>query len=124
MYFSHYREVPKEIWRWKNFIPAEIASNRDGSLLLNFQAMDTLQKARDMAGKAFVIHCGYRDELHNANVGGAPRSLHLEGKAFDIGLVGFTKPELIGILKEAGFTGLGVHYATFVHADIGRKRQW
>lgn len=124
-YFEHYTQVPPSLWRWRNFSPREIASKGNGSILINFHALDTLQLARDLTGgRRFVIHSAYRDELYNALVGGAPRSYHVEGRAFDIGLDGFQKDELLGILKQAGFTGFGLHYKTFIHADTGRKREW
>ena len=122
--FDHFNDIPPGVWRWPNFRPSEIASNGDNSIIIDFYAMDCLQRARNLANRPMHIHCGYRDELHNAKVGGARRSMHLEGKAFDIGLDGFTKKELIAILKQAGFTGLGVNYNSFVHADTGRKRTW
>ncbi len=124
IHFDHYSLVPESIWRWPNFGPKEIASKGNGSLLIDFDAMDKLQHARTFAGKPFIIHSAYRDELHNANVGGAPRSYHLEGKAFDIGLSGFNREDLVFILRKAGFTGFGIHYRNFVHADTGRKREW
>lgn len=123
-FFEHYSNVPTALWRWPNFEPREIASKGNGSILIDFRAMDTLQRARTLAGKPFIIHSAYRDDLYNAMVGGAPRSYHVEGKAFDVGLDGFQKDELVSILREAGFTGFGLHYKTFVHADTGRKREW
>lgn len=123
-YYAHHSYVPTSIWRWPNFTPQEIASNGNGSVLINPNAMDKLQYARELAKKPFFINSAYRDEQYNAMVGGVPRSYHLEGRAFDISLRNFSKSELIAILTEAGFTGLGVRYHSFVHADNGRKRQW
>jgi uncharacterized protein YcbK (DUF882 family) len=120
--WEHYIPLFKK--RWPNFSPKEVASKGDGTLLIDEHALDCLQKARDIAGKPLIINCGYRDELHNALVGGAPRSYHLEGRAFDISLRGFTKAELIKICEQAGFTGFGVNYSTFLHVDTGRKRRF
>lgn len=111
-------------WRWENFTPIEIASKGDGSLLLHEAGMDALQRARDIAQAPFRITSAYRDPIHNARVGGAPRSSHKEGHAFDIALAGHDRDELIAILTEAGFRGLGIRYRTFVHADLGRFRRW
>ena len=122
MKYAHWKQVKG--WRWPNFSPQEIASHGDGSILIHEQSLDMLQAARNLAGKPFVINSAYRDELHNALVGGSPRSYHLEGRAFDISLNGHSKAELINILEKAGFTGLGISYKTFVHADTGRKRRW
>ena len=124
MYYEHYSYVPEELWRWPNFKPREIACKGNGAILINEQAMDMLQTARDIADKPFYITSAFRDEYYNAMVGGVPRSYHLEGRAFDISLRNFTKPELQHILRKAGFTGFGLNYGTFLHADNGRKRQW
>lgn len=124
MLYRHYSEVPVSVWRWRNFTPAEIASKGDGSILINEEALDVLQKARDLAGMPFHINSAYRDPVHNAMVGGAPRSVHKTGCAFDISLRGFDKQELIRICRAAGFTGFGVNYQTFLHVDTGRNRSW
>ncbi len=124
VFFDHHSQVPKDLWRWPNFRPAEIASKGNGSILINFDAMDKLQAGRIIAGKPFIIHSAFRDELYNAMVGGAPRSYHVEGRAFDIGISNFRKDELVAILKQAGFTGFGLNYRSFVHADTGRERNW
>lgn len=124
IFFEHYSKVPKDLWRWPNFAPVEIASKGNGSILINFRALDTLQYARTLARKPFIIHSAYRDPLHNAMVGGAPRSYHLDGVAFDVGLEGFKKKELEYFLRQAGFTGFGLNYQTFIHADTGRRREF
>lgn len=124
LFFEYHNLVPKEVWRWPNFTPIEIASKGNGSILIDFDAMDKLQLARTIAGKPFHIHSAYRDDLYNALIGGAPRSYHVEGRAFDIGISNFRKEELLVILKQAGFTGFGINYKTFVHADTGRGRAW
>lgn len=111
-------------WRWQDFKPAEIASHGDGSLLMNEDGLDALQRARSLAQAPFRITSAYRDPQHNARVGGAPLSKHKEGHAFDIALDGHDKDDLIQVLYEAGFRGLGVSYMTFVHADLGRTRRW
>ena len=122
MRYAHWTQVKN--WRWKDFTPQEIASRGDGGILVNEAALDTLQRARDLSGMPFVINSAYRDDLHNAMVGGSPRSFHLEGRAFDISLRGHNKTKLVNILEKAGFTGLGVNYQTFIHADTGPKRRW
>jgi uncharacterized protein YcbK (DUF882 family) len=124
IFFEHYSKVPKDLWRWPNFTPEEISSRGNGSILINFRGLDTLQRGRTLAKKPFVIHSAYRDPLHNAMVGGAPRSYHLEGIAYDIGLEGFQRKELEHFLRQAGFTGFGLRYSSFIHADLGRRREF
>jgi len=124
MFFNHWQEVPQDLWRWGHFKPVEIASKGNGSILIHFDSLDKLQLARNLANKPFIINSGYRDPEYNARIGGVKDSMHMRGQAFDISLKGFTKPELHSILLKAGFTGFGLHYATFIHADTGRPRTW
>ena len=124
MFWPHFSEVRPRRWRWPNFAPAELASRGDGSLLLVEEALDALQAARDAVGRPFQINSAYRDPIHNALVGGAPRSKHKEGHAFDLALAGHDKAELVQTLKACGFRGFGLRYRTFVHVDMGPRRAW
>jgi len=36
--YAHFRDVPKSVWRWGNFAPAEIACRGTGKLLINTDA--------------------------------------------------------------------------------------
>ena len=123
MLYSHHSEVPAAAWPWANFTPAELASRGDGSLLLEEDAIGRLQWARNQADRAFHIHSAYRDPIHNARVGGAPRSRHKSGDAFDIGLLGHARHVLLNLCRAAGFTGFGF-YQTFLHVDLGPRRTW
>lgn len=53
-------------------------------------------------------------------------SLHESGQALDIKWAGFPsrKEEFIRLSREAGFTGIGRNYSSFVHVDRGPERQW
>ena len=115
--------MPVSAWPWPNFTPAEIASKGDGSLLVVYDAMHTLQKLRDVLGRAMIINSAYRDPAHNASVGGSPNSTHKQGIAFDISLRGHDKVRLARLAKQVGFTGFG-YYNTFLHVDTGRQRFW
>lgn len=129
-YYPHFRDVPADIWRWPDFTPAEIACKGTRAVMIDFDAMDRLQDARTRAGRPFIINSGYRSEEYNRRIGGARNSMHVQGRAFDIALYSrtgrmlFTKQELLSVLKAAGFTGFGVHYNSFVHADTGTAREW
>ena len=124
MLFEHYSQVPKELWRWKNFTPKEIACQGTGELLLVPHALDSLQILRKLINKPLYINSAYRSPLHNARIGGAPKSSHKEGRAFDISLRNQDRGELYEAAKIAGFTGFGINYKTFMHIDKGRDRQW
>jgi zinc D-Ala-D-Ala carboxypeptidase len=123
MFYEHYDQVPRALWRWRYFIPRELASKGDGSLLIDEDALDRLEYARRLLGQPLVILSAYRDPLHNAKVGGAPLSMHKEGKAFDIRLTGLDKWQLLIACQKAGFTGFGF-YSTFLHVDTGKPRTW
>ena len=125
-FYLHHKLVPESEWHWPSFRPIELASRGNESLFIDYRAMDALQCARELCGKPFIINSAYRDELHNANVGGSPLSYHLEGKAFDISLQNHNKEFLIRSLVKAGFKGIGKSYSSFVHADTGTPyaRRW
>jgi uncharacterized protein YcbK (DUF882 family) len=72
--------------RWPNFSPAEIACRGTGKLLINEPALDKLQALRDRLGKPLIVRSAYRSPEHNRAVGGATRSKHLDGAAFDIAM--------------------------------------
>lgn len=121
----HYTNVKEHVgWPWRNFMPQEIACHSDGLIKVNKQAMDSLQKLRDLAGTPIVINSGYRSEVHNRKVGGAPHSQHMLGKAFDIRITkAMPREKIHELAKKAGFTGFG-DYNTFVHVDVGPTRYW
>ena len=123
MQYKHYSEVPKSEWRWKNFTPKEIACKGTGEIIINEDALDCLQYARELYGKPMVINSAYRSISHNKSIGGSKNSRHLNGSAFDIKCAPEDRDELIRVLRAAGFTGIG-RYNTFVHADSGREREW
>lgn len=118
----HYTEVKN--WRWPSFTPQEIACKGDGKILINEQALDCLQKFRDLVGGPVVLNSAYRSVQYNKQVGGAPNSQHMQGKAFDIKITStLTRERIHSLAKKVGFTGFG-DYNTFVHIDIGPARYW
>ena len=86
-----------------------------------------LDKLRETIGVPLEISCGYRCEIHNADVGGVSNSQHLYGIACDI-LVpeGFTVDELADFAEYVGFDGIGRYYDdNFVHVDTrGSVARW
>ena len=85
-FHNHWRDVPESAWRWPNFSPAEIACRGTGKLLVNEPALDKLQALRDRLGKPLIVRSAYRSPEHNRAVGGATRSKHMDGAAFDIAM--------------------------------------
>jgi uncharacterized protein YcbK (DUF882 family) len=115
-------KIPLSGWRWQSFRPVEMGCRHCAETYYWPEFMDGLQAARDQIGRPFHILSAHRCSLHNARVGGAPLSQHLR-LAVDISLHGHDPGVLYEALRQAGFTGFGF-YTTFIHADMGPKRQW
>jgi zinc D-Ala-D-Ala carboxypeptidase len=115
---AHWRELSADAWPWPNFSPAEMASKGDGSLRLSRDAMDRLQRLRARLGVPMQILSAYRDPAHNARVGGARRSQHMRGRAFDIRVDNIDPDALIEAAHAEGFRGFGTYPRQgFVHID-------
>ena len=123
--FRHFRDVPESLWRWKNFSPAEIACRGTGQLKLHPEALDKLQALRDRLGKPLIVRSAYRSPAHNRNVGGAPRSKHMDGTAFDIAMSNHDPVAFESAARAVGFLGFGFYPRSgFIHIDLGPARQW
>jgi hypothetical protein len=125
MFYEHWREAPEGTWRWPNFSPAEIACRGTGKLLVNEPALDKLQALRDRLGKPLIVRSAYRSPEHNRAVGGATRSKHLDGTAFDIAMANHDPVVFEAAAREVGFLGFGFYPRSgFMHVDLGPARQW
>jgi zinc D-Ala-D-Ala carboxypeptidase len=124
-FYDHWRDVPDTVWRWPNFSPAEIASRGTGKLLINETALDKLQALRDRLSKPLIVRSAYRSPEHNQAVGGAKRSKHLLGAAFDIAMENHDPLVFEAAAREVGFLGFGFYPRSgFMHVDLGPERQW
>ena len=100
---------------------------RDGSdkILVSTELVELLQRIRDHFGAAVTINSAYRTAAHNAQVGGAPRSQHMQGTAADIVVSGATPLEVAQYVEhlQPDRGGIGV-YKSFTHVDVraGRAR--
>ena len=122
---SHFSEADPKTWRWPNFSPAEIACRGTGKLLINEPALDKLQALRDRLGKPLIVRSAYRSPEHNRAVGGATRSKHMDGAAFDIGMANHDPVAFETAAREVGFLGFGFYPRSgFMHVDLGPARQW
>lgn len=125
MTYKHWRDVPERSWRWPNFSPAEIACRGSGSLRINEEALHKLQALRDRLGKPLIVRSAYRSPAHNRAVGGATRSKHLDGAAFDIAMANHDPLAFEAAAREVGFLGFGFYPRSgFIHVDLGPARQW
>ena len=97
---------------------------------------DVLETLRaELGGAPISIISGYRSPAHNARVGGAEKSQHMEGRAADISVKGFTPAQVHAALlalfeaREIEIGGLGA-YPGWVHVDVrprpmnGHLAQW
>jgi len=124
-FYDHWREAQADDWRWPNFSPAEIACRGTGKLLINKLALDKLQALRDRLGKPLIVRSAYRSPEHNRAVGGATRSKHMEGAAFDIAMANHDPVAFEAAAREVGFLGFGFYPRSgFMHIDLGPARQW
>jgi len=124
-FYDHWRDVPDSAWRWPSFSPVEIACRGTGKLLINEPALDKLQALRDRLGKPLIIRSAYRSPEHNLAVGGAKRSKHMEGAAFDIAMANHDPVVFEAAARAVGFLGFGFYPRSgFMHVDLGPARQW
>ena len=124
-FYRHWRDVPRDSWRWPNFSPAEIACRGTGSILIHDAALDRLQALRSRLGKPLIVNSAYRSPEHNARVRGAKRSKHLAGTAFDISMANHDPAVFEKAARAEGFLGFGTYPRSgFMHIDLGPARRW
>ena len=122
---SHFSEADQKTWRWPDFSPAEIACRGTGKLLINAEALDKLQALRDKLGKPLIVRSAYRSPGHNRAVGGATRSKHMDGTAFDIAMSNHDPVAFEAAAREVGFLGFGFYPRSgFMHVGLGPAGQW
>ncbi len=107
--------------------------HRAGSVLpIDARLFDLLHELAAMAGLEphYQIISGYRTPATNAMLvtssdGVSSRSLHMEGKAIDVRLVGYPLASLRDLALARGVGGVGYYPdSDFVHLDVGRLRSW
>lgn len=93
--------------------------------IIDEELVEKLQKLRSNINKPILINSAYRCEKHNADVGGKKDSMHLQGKAVDIIVVGMKPWELAKEAIRVGFIALGVARG-FLHVDTRKDkyRMW
>ena len=94
--------------------------------------LDVLFELQVLANReaTFEVISGYRSPATNAQLrsgssGVASHSLHMEGKAIDIRISGFSTTKLRDYALSMKRGGVGYYAASdFVHVDTGRVRFW
>jgi len=102
----------------KNFKVKEFKCNDESDAILidaDF-VKNKLQMIRDHFGVPITINSAYRTPSYNAKVGGAGKSLHMQGRAFDIVAKGIPLDEVCRYAQSIGVKGI-IRYNTFVHID-------
>lgn len=82
-----------------------------------------LQAIRDYFGAPVAVNSGYRTESYNKKVGGAKKSFHITGQAFDIVVKGHTPAEVAGYAQSLDIKGI-IQYNSFVHVDGRETKYW
>ena len=107
----------------RNFTYGEFKCPHCGANRTSTILIDKLQEARDYSnrvgsGITYRINSGFRCPTHNAAVGGASGSAHMDGLAADIHIAGdHHRMCLIYGLVMAGFTRIG-DYRSWFHVDL------
>jgi len=94
--------------------------------------LDRLYWLRLASGRdePFHVISGYRSPTTNAALrarsgGVAEHSLHMQGRAIDVRLPGFSTAQLALLAQRQAGGGVGYyHVSDFVHVDTGRVRSW
>lgn len=115
----------------EHFSKAEFACNHCGKLhpsgvMPPLELLDILEGVRAHFGAPVSVNSGYRCPVHNANVGGAAASRHMEGDASDIQVKGVSPSDVYDYLNRTMGSAGGLHeYDTFTHVDVrGYKARW
>src|SRR5690606_8000950 len=108
----------------------EFACKHCQSLILAYlpDLADVLEQVRSIIGdKPITINSGYRCSIHNRNVGGAPASQHLYGKAADVVAKGVPY-NVVADAAEQVFVNTGgvLRYPkrNFTHIDLRPEKTW
>lgn len=114
----------------KYFTPEEFQCQCGcGAKNINHDLVKILEKIREHYGKPVRINSGVRCKTHNARVGGAANSQHLDiyANAADIGTISGTTPRAMAAYVETlmpNTGGIGI-YSWGIHVDVRKtKARW
>lgn len=82
---------------------------------------EKLNELRKSINRPLTLTSAARCPIHNAKVGGASASQHINGVAADIkAWSAAEKYEIVSAAIKLGFTGIGIH-DKFIHVDTGHQ---
>lgn len=90
-------------------------------VLIHRDLVQGLQRLRQIAASPIHIKSAFRCAKHNAEIGGASKSLHVEGKAADIVIEGKSLKEMYSLaflIPEFRNGGIGLYPEGFIHVDV------
>lgn len=109
-----------------HFKESEFACKHCGEIKIDSELLAVLELLRNNYQAPVTITSGYRCPTHNANVGGAPKSKHVEGIAADVKVKGSEPDEVYRFLDTTfpNTYGIGL-YKSWVHIDVRKsKGRW
>ena len=119
------QEYVEENWpseRWRNISFQEWACSYSGKCLVDEIFLDKVQRVRNQYGRPLIITSGYRSEEHPVEAKKDSRGAHTFGRALDIKVHGHNAWELLDIVMEEIFLGVGISKrgdvnSRFIHLD-------
>ncbi len=133
MTVKHWSQVRPDEWPCLYFKPEEIACRGSGLVMLTPESRDALKRLDDLRrvmGHPLIVNSGYRSPAHNAAVGGAKASKHMQGIAFDISMANVDPHRFEAEARRLGFNGIGIYppqkpsgARNFIHIDT-RADRW
>lgn len=108
------------------------ARSKDGTdkILVDPELAEIGEKVRSHFNCSKVtVNSGYRSAAHNKKVGGASKSLHMSGTAWDISAYDKNGKKISAkliccYLQDLGVKGIGYIGSTSVHYDLRSSRFW
>ena len=120
----------EDLWdkkRHPNFAAREFACPCCGEFYWDSDYFDMAQKIRTLLGRSVKFNSAHRCGIHNARVGGAPKSQHkkiaLDFSLTSPAVTAEELPRIYDIMVSAGARTFGL-YRTFIHIDQRVGRFW
>lgn len=108
----------------KNFTRPEFACNCGcGFDTVDYKLVEFLDEIREHFDAKVTVSSGCRCPTHNASVGGAKKSWHMQGRAADIVVEGIPPAIIAALAVQMHVPGVG-EYATFTHLDTRSGAKW